>query len=45
MINADFSYGDGEILRDTAALNSEAETLLKEAIQEYTEQFLATLKK
>jgi F-type H+-transporting ATPase subunit alpha len=35
----------GEILRDTAALNSEAETLLKEAIQEYTEQFLATLKK
>jgi len=35
----------GEILRDTAALNSEAETLLKEAIQEFTEQFLATNKK
>lgn len=31
----------GEILQATNALNDEAETLLKEAIKEYTEEFLA----
>jgi len=31
----------GEILQSTNALNEEAETLLKEAIKEYTEEFLA----
>jgi F-type H+-transporting ATPase subunit alpha len=31
----------GEILASTNALNEEAETLLKEAIKDYTEEFLA----
>ena len=34
----------GEILRSTNALNDEAQTLLKEALKEYTEEFLATAK-
>jgi F-type H+-transporting ATPase subunit alpha len=34
----------GQILAETNALNAEAETLLKEAIAEYTEEFLATAK-
>ena len=34
----------GEILRSTNALNDEAQTLLKEALKEYTEEFLASAK-
>jgi F-type H+-transporting ATPase subunit alpha len=34
----------GEILRSTNALNDEAQNLLKEALKEYTEEFLATAK-
>jgi F-type H+/Na+-transporting ATPase subunit alpha len=34
----------GQILRETNALTPEAETLLKEAIAEYTEEFLSTAK-
>ena len=34
----------GQIVSETNALNAEAETLLKEAIAEYTEEFLATAK-
>jgi len=34
----------GEILRTTSAFNDEAQTLLKEALKEYTEEFLATAK-
>jgi len=34
----------GEILRSTNALTDEAQTLLKEAIKEYTEEFLASSK-
>ena len=34
----------GEIIGATAALNDEAQTLLKEGIQEYVEEFLATVK-
>nr|YP_009105685.1 CF1 alpha subunit of ATP synthase [Neocystis brevis]AIT94380.1 CF1 alpha subunit of ATP synthase [Neocystis brevis] len=34
----------GEILRSTNTLNDEAQTILKQAIQEYTEEFLATAK-
>jgi F-type H+/Na+-transporting ATPase subunit alpha len=34
----------GQILAETNALNAEAETLLKEAIAEFTEEFLATAK-
>ena len=34
----------GQIIAETNALNAEAETLLKEAIAEYTEEFLATAK-
>jgi F-type H+/Na+-transporting ATPase subunit alpha len=34
----------GEILRSTNTLNDEAQTILKQAIQEYTEEFLATTK-
>ena len=34
----------GEIIRATNALNDEAQTALKEGIQEYVEEFLATLK-
>ena len=34
----------GEILRSTTALNDEAQTLLKEALKEYTEEFLASAK-
>ena len=34
----------GEILRSTNALNDEAQSLLKEALKEYTEEFLATAK-
>jgi F-type H+-transporting ATPase subunit alpha len=33
-----------EIIRSTAALNDEAQTLLKEGINEYIEEFLATAK-
>lgn len=34
----------GEILRSTNTLTDEAQTILKQAIQEYTEEFLATAK-
>ena len=34
----------GEIIRSTNVFNDEAQTLLKEAIQEYTEEFLAVSK-
>ena len=34
----------GEILRSTSAFTDEAQTLLKEAISEYSEEFLATAK-
>ena len=34
----------GEILRSTTTLTDEAQTILKQAIQEYTEEFLATAK-
>jgi F-type H+-transporting ATPase subunit alpha len=34
----------GQIIAETNALNAEAETLLKEAIAEFTEEFLATSK-
>jgi len=34
----------GEILRSTNALNDEAQTLLKEALKDYTEEFLASAK-
>jgi len=34
----------GEIISSTNALNDEAQTLLKEALKEYTEEFLATAK-
>ena len=34
----------GEIVRTTSAFNDEAQTLLKEALKEYTEEFLATAK-
>lgn len=34
----------GEIIRSTNALNDEAQTLLKEGIKEYTEEFLASSK-
>jgi len=34
----------GEILRSTNALNDEAQNLLKEALKEYTEEFLASAK-
>ena len=34
----------GEILRSTNALTDEAQTLLKEALKEYTEEFLASAK-
>ena len=34
----------GEILKATTALNDEAQTLLKEALKEYTEEFLASAK-
>ena len=34
----------GEILRSTNALNDEAQAVLKEAIVEYREEFLATSK-
>ena len=34
----------GEIIRSTNTFTDEAQTLLKEAIQEYTEEFLATIK-
>lgn len=33
-----------EIIRSTAALNDEAQNLLKEGINEYVEEFLATVK-
>ena len=34
----------GEIIRTTNIFNDEAQTILKEAIQEYTEEFLAVSK-